>query len=35
LDKPISGEALKQFVANRQARRTTIIEPGRRTVQRA
>lgn len=35
LDKPISGEALKQFVAQRQSRKMPIAQPGRRTVQQA
>lgn len=34
LNKPISGEALKRFVAQRQARKIPIMEPGLGTVQR-
>jgi PAS domain S-box-containing protein len=34
LDKPISGEALKQFVAQRQSRRTPSVHPGRPPVER-
>jgi CheY-like chemotaxis protein len=35
LNKPISGEALKRFVAHRQARKMPIMEHGLGTVQRA
>jgi len=35
LDKPISGDALKQFIANRQSRTMPVVQPAPRTVQRA
>jgi hypothetical protein len=34
LDKPISGDALKQFVADRQLRRMPSIPPSRRPDER-